>query len=83
MLKKSVNILTRILKHLINRSFTTGIVPNDAKIAKIIPIFKTGCKDLVTNYRPISVLPVLSKVIEKVMNGRLTDFIEKNAVLFY
>lgn len=78
MIQKSAYKLSTILKVLINKSFVTGQVPNNSKIAKIIPIFKNGNKELVNNYRPISILPVLSKVIEKVMNQRLTNFLEQS-----
>ena len=43
------------------------MVPNALKIAKVTPIFKTGEKDLIKNYRPISVLPCFSKILERIM----------------
>ena len=49
----------------VNKSLTSGIFPQPWKEAKISPIFKTGSKDDVNNYRPISILPTLSKIIEK------------------
>lgn len=82
MIKKAQAKLATILKHLINKSFSTGTVPDASKTAKIIPIFKSGNKELVTNYRPISLLPILSKIIEKIMNIRLVDFLEKSSFLF-
>ena len=45
--------------------FNQGVFPNILKIAKVIPIFKSGEKSLIENYKPISLLPVFSKVIEK------------------
>ena len=49
------------LAHIFNRSFITGIVPNKLKIAKVIPIYKNKNPELFANYRPISILPSISK----------------------
>ena len=48
------------------------------KIAKIVPLFKSGEDSIFSNYRPVSLLPQFSKVIEKLFDKRLTEFIEKN-----
>ena len=48
------------------------------KIAKVIPIFKSGLKDSSTNYRPVSLLPQSSKILEKLFNNRLNKFLEIN-----
>ena len=58
-------------------SFTHGVFPGDLKIAKVIPLFKSGDHLKVNNYRPVSILPVLWKVLEKLMYNRLMAFIEK------
>ena len=63
---------------LINQSLQSGIVPNSIKIAKIIPIYKSKNKCEVKNYRPISLLPAISKLIERVMYKRLYKFIMKD-----
>src|SRR6218665_2678422 len=55
------------LSMIINCSLNTGIVPDAIKIAKIVPIFKKGEKNDVSNYRPISILPYVSKLYEKLM----------------
>ncbi len=52
------------------------------KIAKVISIYKSKEHALLTNYRPISLLPVLSKILEKVMHKRLYSFLKKNNVLY-
>ena len=57
----------------------SGIFPNKLKIAKVTPIYKKNDKKQVTNYRPISVLPVVSKIIETVIADQLNAyFIENN-----
>lgn len=80
-LKHSVNYLVKPLTHIINLIIRTGIFPDNMKIAKVIPLFKSGSKDNVNNYRPISILPVFSKIVEKTLSVRLIDFLEKNNLL--
>ena len=67
---------------MINMSFQIGIVPTDMKIAKVIPIYKSSEKTLLKNYRPISLLPAFSKVIEKLMYKKITSFINTNNLFF-
>ena len=69
------------LCHLFNLSFQTGIFPDKLKIAKVTPLFKSDDKKSVSNYRPISVLPVFSKILEKLMHKRLFDFLDKRCSL--
>ena len=67
---------------IINKSFELGIFPKALKLAKVIPIFKAGSRLDVNNYRPISLLPTFSKIIEKIMHKRLSSFLETNHVLY-
>ena len=67
---------------IMNRSLTEGIFPNAMKIAKVIPIFKSKDKQQFNNYRPISLLPCLSKVLEKLVHTRLYHFLVKQQVLY-
>ena len=60
----------------------TGIFPDKLKIAKVIPIYKTGDHDCFANYRPISLVVNFSKFFEKVMYNRLTEFIEEYDILY-
>ena len=69
------------LKHICNVSFNTGIFPNQMKITKVIPIFKSGEKGVFTNYRPISLLPQFSKILEKLYSDRLDSFLFKYSIL--
>ena len=52
----------------------SGIVPDDIKIAKVCYVYKNGDKNVISNYRPISVLPSFSKVFEKLVCNRLRDY---------
>ena len=63
--------LARPLSIIFNKSIENGTVPDELKVAKIIPIYKSEDKKLISNYRPISVLPVFSKILEKVLYNRL------------
>ena len=54
-----------------------GIIPDDWKTAKVIPIFKSGTRTDPGNYRPISVLPALSKILERAVHSQLIDYLEK------
>jgi Reverse transcriptase (RNA-dependent DNA polymerase) len=69
------------LQHIFFESFRQGIVPSQFKIAKIIPVFKSGAKDCMDNYRPISLLNSLSKIMEKIVYNRLTCFLEENSII--
>ena len=81
-LKISNNFFSTKLTDIINLSFKSGIFPNLCKIAKVIPIFKKENPLLCENYRPISLLPIFSKIFEKVIYKRMYDFIEKNKLIY-
>ena len=73
--------ISPLLVILINESFLTGIFPDKLKIAKVIAIHKKGATDDPSNYRPISLLSVFSKIFEKNMHKRLYNFLEVNDIL--
>jgi len=56
LLKQTINNIIDKIIHIVNRSFSTGIVPDQMKIAKVIPIFKSSDPSSIKNYRPISLL---------------------------
>ena len=80
-LKLALDILASSITFLINKSITTGNFPNMWKHARVSPVFKTGSKDEMNNYRPISVLPTLSKLIEKWINIKLSAFLNNHELL--
>ena len=63
-------------------SIQLGVFPEKLKLAKITPIFKQGKNEHLTNYRPISVLPCFSKILEGIMYNRLYEYLTKNNLLF-
>ena len=82
LLKKVTNMVSKPLSILINKSLASGIFPNKLKIAKIIPIFKSGDPSSFSNYRPVSILPAFSKVFEKVIYNRLLQHLNENSILY-
>ena len=70
------------LTQIINSSFQSGIAPNEMKIAKVTPIFKSGDTEVFSDYRPLSMLPVVSKVLEKLFYKRLIEYINMNNISF-
>jgi retron-type reverse transcriptase len=67
---------------IINKSLETGEVPSSLKLAKVVPIYKAKNKEEFNNYRPVSLLPCISKILEKVIHKRLYNFLLLNDVLY-
>ena len=82
LLKDGAAYISHVLAHIFNLSLKYGRVPDGMKVAKVTPIYKKGPKGDPGNYRPISVLPVLSKIFEKIINSRLMQFLEESSVFF-
>ena len=80
-IKEVCHIIKKPLTHIINLSLQQGVVPDELKLARVVPIFKSGDAKDMTNYRPVSILPCLSKVFERVVYNRLIDFIDKHNIL--
>ena len=80
-LKKSAPIIAESLPHIINLSIRNSVFPSSWKVAKVIPIYKSGSSMEVSNYRPISVLPVVSKIIEKHVHQTLYEYFQKFQLL--
>ena len=74
--------IKRPLAHICNRSFVTGIFPSELKIANVVPIFKSGDDMVFSNYRPVSVLPVLSKILERLMYNQLILYLNRHDLLY-
>ena len=80
-LSKFSLILSKPLKHIFQLSFEQHTIPQQFKFAKIIPIFKSGSRELVDNYRPISLLCSFSKILEKIVCNRLSNYLESNTLM--
>ncbi len=70
------------LSDIINESFQCGIFPAKMEQARVIPLYKKGCPLSASNYRPISLLSIFSKITEKLMYKRLNNFLEENKILY-
>jgi Reverse transcriptase (RNA-dependent DNA polymerase) len=81
LVKKTINSVVDPLLHIFNRSLATGIVPSKMKIAKVVPIFKSGDASDLNNYRPISLLCTFSKILEKIVSIRLNNYLNVNKLI--
>ena len=79
--KKIIIHICQPLSAILNKCLDCGIFPDKLKIARVIPIFKSGSEEVLSNYRPISVLPIFSKIFEKCIYYRLLSFINKYNIL--
>lgn len=75
-LKQCVGIVSNPIAHVCNLILTTGVFPKALKKSIIIPIHKSGSKQDISNYRPISLLPTLGKIAEKVINKQLVCYLD-------
>ena len=74
--------ISPLLATLLNDCMYSGIFPDELKIARVIPLYKGGKTHVLSNYRPISILPLFSKIFEKLIYNRLYTFIDKNNILY-
>lgn len=81
LIKDNIQLLVEPLLHIINLSIRTGQFPNALKMAKVIPVHKSGLKSLMSNFRPISLLTTLSKLLEKSVKYQLTNYLESHDII--
>ena len=74
--------LSTPLLNIFNLSLEKGIFPDELKTARVTPIYKTGDENDFGNYRPISLLPCFSKMLEKIMYKRLYNHLSQNHMLY-
>ena len=82
MLKKIYPSIIKALLIIFNKSLNEGKFPDNMKISIVKPIYKGKCKSEIVNYRPISLLPVISKVLEKIVHIRVVNFLVKHRVIY-
>ena len=80
--KQNFNSLLVPLKYIFDLSLKSGTFPEKMKIARVTPVFKSGDTSLMTNYRPISVLPCFSKMLKRIMYNRLYKYLTENNLLY-
>lgn len=81
LIRKICHIISKPLSIIINISLNSGVFPDKLKIAKVIPVFKSGDPSSFSNYRPISILPFFSKIYEKIVYKRLLFYLDENNIL--
>lgn len=81
-LKEVVPFISKPLTHVLAVSLKTGVVPSEFKVARVLPLFKEGEPSVFNNYRPISILPCFSKILEKLVYTRVITHLNDNDILY-
>ena len=81
-LRDGANIIANPLTHIINLSISTGTIPEDMKSARVVPLHKKNSKTGTGNYRPVSVLSCISKVLERAVYHQIEPFLNKNNLVY-
>ena len=81
-LKDGASVLAKPISQICNLSIKYSQFPTNCKIAKLKPLFKKGSKTTPKNYRPISLLPLISKIIEIIIHGQTQKFLDENNILY-
>ena len=74
-------VICTYLADIFNNCVQNDVFPDKLKLAKVIPVFKSGAKDIASNYRPISILSYFSKIFEKLMHKNLVSFLDTNNII--
>lgn len=82
LIKIGSSVLANPLAQIFNKSFVEGIFPDNLKVAKVFPVHKGESITVMSNYRPISILPIISKLLETLMQARLMDFITRSNIIY-
>ena len=80
--RDSASIIACPLTHIINLSLVQGVVPDDLKSARVVPLFKKNDKTEVGNYRPVSILCILSKIFERVVYDQVDLYLNDKNLLY-
>ena len=80
-LRDALCVIAPFLTCIVNTSLVTGVFPESWKHALVVPLYKNGDLDVVSNYRPISILSIVSKILEKIVARQLSDYLETNKLL--
>ena len=82
MIRDTASVISKPLTHIINLSLVNSEIPTDWKMSKITPLHKNGKTTTAGNYRPVSVLSIFSKVLERAVQTQLVGYLEKNHLLY-
>ena len=81
-LKDGATELKTLITHIVNLSISSNTVPDDFKIARVQPIFKKNGRSVVSNFRPISILPIISKLLERAVYVQVEEHFRENNILY-
>ena len=81
-LRSCHNIIVPVLVEMINKSLSEGCFPDALKMARVIPLYKSGKRTSIENYRSISILPTISKIFERIMFDRLYWYFTKERLMY-
>ena len=81
LIKDAVDLISKPLTLIFNSSLWKGIFPDVWKLARVTPIFKSGSKSVANNYRPISVISVFSRILERIVHDQVYEYLKVNKVL--
>ena len=81
-LKEGAPVLASPITDLVNLSMSLSLFPDDCKIAKLKPLYKKEAKTKPKSYLPISLLPLLSKIIERIIHNQTQEFLDKNNIFY-
>ena len=82
LIKYGSKAVAPILCKIFNMCLKQGCVPDELKVARVNPIYKSGSKDDLSNYRPISILPICSKILEKIVHKQLYKYVTDNDLMY-
>ena len=81
-IKEVAPVICKPLTHIINLSIMSGDIPSDMKNARVVPIYKKNSKTEVGNYRPVSILSVISKIFERIVYDQLEKYLKDESLLY-
>ena len=80
--RDGASVIACPLTHVINLSLIQGVEPEDLKSARVVPLFKKNDKTEIGNYRPVSILTILSKVFERVVYDQVESYLNRKRLLY-
>ena len=79
-MKDTIDFIIEPITHILNQSLSSGIVPKQRKIAKVVPIYKSSDQNTFKNNRPVSLLPAFSKLLAKIVFRQLMTFLTEHNI---